>query len=250
MPQFTMPQSIREFTVDTQLRLDFATAWNTWTLKKKRIIETGNPKDILQTISIVREFSKDYPECEFMFKSLHALECAVGKKFAFERFTWEDDPDGTEWRNRLNEDAYLNLNSQEIIHAEINKTRIVVHNKIRHDQVSITNKINVKTKVSYNRAYVGYKLVDIENISLSDLIFQLEASEGDKWHVTNKYVGDVAYLCSLTGMSRSEQYSLTILMKCKTVDRRNEWYLAKLRKQWDESVLLAYMPELLAADNT
>ena len=245
----TQPLTPREYTVDTQLRLDFATAWNSWTLKTKRIIKTGNPQDILETIDIAYAFAKDHPEWEFMFKSFHALTCAIGKRFAFERYTWEDDPDGTEWRNRINEDAYLNLNPQEIRHAEVNKTRTVVQKSI-HVHSLDSNKVNVKTQDSYNRAYVGYKLVDVESMSLSDLITLLVFLEGDHWNVTNKYVGDVSCLAGITSTLPSRKKVLTILMKCRTVDRRNEWYLAKLRKQWDESVLLIYSPELLAADNT
>jgi hypothetical protein len=184
-----------------------------------------------------------------MFKSFHALTCAIGKKFAFERYTWEDDPDGTEWRNRLNEDAYLNLNPHEIIHAEVNKTRTVVQKDV-HVHSLDSNKVNVKTQDSYNRAYVGYKLVDVETVSLSELIDLLETLEGNQWNVTNKYVGDVSSLSVVTGRDTHTNRVQTILMKCRTVDKRNEWYLSKLRKQWDESVLLTFLPELLAVDNT
>ena len=243
----SVPDSSREYTVDTQRQLDFTTAWNLWTKTKKRIIKTGNPNDVLSTIDIAYAFAEDHPEWEILFKSFHAFTCAIGRKFAFERYTWEDDPDGTEWRIILKNDAYLNLNPQEIRHAEINQTRTVVK-KESHVHSLDSDKVNVKTQDSYNRAYVGYKLVEVDSMTLSELITLMVFLEGDRWNVTNKYVGDESCFDAVTTTPQPHKV-LSILMKCRTVDRRNEWYLAKLRKQWDESAILVYLPELLAAEN-
>ena len=96
----------------------------------------------------------------------------------------------------------------------------------------------------YNIAFEGYELIEIdpEYKSLSEIIHEKASEEGDQWKVRGKY--DTADITDRGGQV------LTTLMKCASIDRRNEWYLGKLRQQWDESVLIDYCPELLALENT
>ena len=185
-------------------------------------------------MDIAMKFIRVYPEWKHMFKSFHAFLCWIGIKFRFERFTWENSPDGTEWRENP---EYIGLHGHEIIESEINQNKAVTYTK---DGMSGDGKKSISR--ACNISFEGYELIEIDSEykSLSELILEKAEKEGHVWKVNNKY--DNTHTTTLP------EQVLTTLIKCDTVDHRNEWYLNKLREQWDEAVLINYCPELLARD--
>jgi hypothetical protein len=232
-------ESIRTYVIDTQKRLDFATAWSEFS-KTYVIIKTNKPTDRILPAEITMLFKSLYPESKLMFKSDHALECTIGKRLAFDRFTWECDPDGMTQGIYMTE-AYLHLNKQEIIHAEVNKSRTVVRSKSLNTYGLDSDSIEFKTIDSQNRAYVGYKLVELKDMSMNSntvtlecVIYELYSEEGSSWVGGNRYTG----VCARTSIV------LSILNKLDAIERRKDWALCKLRTQWEESVQITHPPEV------
>jgi len=251
----------RDYTVDAQYRMDINTAWKKFN-ERFIIFKSGNPNKILLPAEVTLLFKSHFPELKSMAKSDHALVCFVGRMLQFDRKTWENDPNGIGWENIEQSEAYSTLNPQEIIHAEVNQSRTVVRSKNLDTKGIDPDSIGFKTVSSKNRGYVGYEIVersqlnedsqdehenlenknedeDVDTISLTDLIFRLQALDGDQWIVNSKYLGRV---------SGGTEKVLTILAKYATVKRRQGDYSAKLRKQWDEAMLLFCLSEQMAGN--
>ena len=231
---------LRKYVIDTQQRMDFNVAWMDFR-KTYKFVKTGNKKDIILPAEITILFKVLYPESKLMFKSDHALVCTIGRKLAYERFTWENEPNGMLIHDLRTAEVYAFLNQQEVVHAESNKSRITIRSKQLKTYGLDPNLIEFKTENSQNRGYEGYKIVVVHcdskdnQLTLENLLYELYSLEGEHWNVDNKYF--------IVCVDKSSTVS-SILNKLKDVERRNQWYFDRIKRQWHEAMLLSHPPDV------